>query len=409
MDDTDVLALQARIAAVLPALNEYQRRRYLAIEAKTIGYGGISLVSRLSGVSRQTLTTGLKELDNPNTKPPKQGRSRKSGGGRKPIWETQPRILYALNDLINTHTKDNPDCILSWTNKSLRTIERSLKEQGFEVCYRVVGMMLKMLGYGLATDKKTTTTAMLPDRDKQFEYINSETAKAMVDRNPVLSIDVKKKGRLSNLTDSSQTCQTINTPLEVVDHDFPIPELSRATSFGIYEIFKKQGFTNARLSSELIVFTVESLRKWWYAEGVFEYPDALELVIVADCGRRRYRNHLWTYELQRFVNEIGKPIKILHHPPGTSKWNKTACRFFSFIHRNWQSMPMVNGAVIISLIGDAKTEKRLAMRCIFDEATHKTGRKISDAEFSSINISPADFHGEWNYTIAPTTVEISLN
>jgi hypothetical protein len=406
MNPIDVSALQARIAAVLPALNEYQRRRYLAIEAKAIGYGGISLVSRLSGVSRQTLTAGLKELDNPNTKPPKQGRSRKNGGGRKPIWETQPRILTALNDLVSTPDTGNPECILLWTNKSLRTIESSLKEQGFEVCYRVVGVMLKMLGYGLATDKKTTVTNRLFNRDKQFEYINSETTKALVAGNPVLLIDAKKKERLHNLKDNSQTYQTIKSPLELVDHDFSISELGRATPFGVYDIFKKQGFTNIQLSTDMIVFAVESLKKWWYSEGVFDYPDALELVIVADCGgRSQYRSRLWTYELQMVANEIGKPLRIFHYPPGSSKWNKTEFRLFSFIHKNWQDIPLISAVVIISLIGATKTEKRLTMWCILDEVTNKTRRKISAEKFSSIKISPADFYGEWNYTIVPTTAE----
>jgi hypothetical protein len=403
MKNIDVLALQMRIEAVVPTLNEYQRRRYLSAEAKAIGYGGISLVSRLSGVSRQTLTEGVKELDDPNAEIMEQGRSRKRGGGRKAVWEGQPDIPVALGELVSAHTKGDPMSSLLWTNKSLRALEKGLKAKGFDVSYRVVGIMLKMLGYGLQADKKTlTVTPSHPDRDKQFEYINTETAKAVVSGNPVLSIDAKKKENIGNFKNNGRTYQQMKTPTPVLDHDFPIPELGKATPFGVYNIFKNQGFVNVGLSADTAVFAVESIRKWWYAEGVADYGDALEIVITADCGGSNgYRNRLWKYELQRFANEIGKAIKVLHYPPGTSKWNKIEHRLFSFISKNWQGIPLVSTAVIVSLIGATKTEKGLAVSCVLDESTYETGRKVTDNEFSSIYITQADFHGEWNYTITP--------
>ena len=263
--------------------------------------------------------------------------------------------------------------------------------------------MLKMLGYGLQADKKTlTVTPSHPDRDKQFEHINSETSKALATGSPVISIDAKKKENIGNFKNTGQTYQPHKTPVEVLDHDFPIKELGKATPFGVYNIFTNQGFVNVGISADTAVFAVESIRKWWYSEGAHDYSDSPEIVITADCGGSNgYRNRLWKYELQKFANEISKPIKILHYPPGTSKWNKIEHRLFSFISKNWQGMPLISSAVIVSLIGATKNEKGLSVTCVLDEATYEPGLKVTDDEFDAINIFPANFHGEWNYSIIP--------
>jgi hypothetical protein len=401
MNNIDIYALQTRIEAVLPALNEYQRRRYLSAEAKAIGRGGISLVSRMSGMSRPTLTEGVKQLDDPSAEIMEQGKSRKSGGGRKSVWESQHGILEALDELVSAHTKGDPMSTLLWTNKSLRNLENGLKGNGFDVSYRVVGIMLKMLGYGLQSDKKTlTVTPSHPDRDEQFEHINRETSKAVAAGSPVISIDAKKKEKIGNFKNDGQTYQPHKTPVKVLDHDFPIKELGKATPFGIYNIFTNHGFVNVGISADTAVFAVESIRKWWYSEGIDNYSDSPEIVITADCGGSNgYRNRLWKYELQKFANEISKPIKILHYPPGTSKWNKIEHRLFSFISKNWQGIPLISSAVIVSLIGATKNEKGLSVTCVLDESTYEAGIKVTDDEFDAINISPADFHGEWNYPI----------
>ena len=401
MERTDIDALKMRIETVMPTLNEYQRRRYLSAEAKSLGRGGITLVSRLSGVSRQTLTEGIKELDNPAAEIPKQGRSRKPGGGRKAIWEDNPKILEVLSELLEAHTKGDPMRLLLWTNKSLRNISAALGEKGYSANKDTVGHMLKMLGYGLQADKKTLTVKPShPDRDAQFEHINNEAKKAVVQGNPVLSIDAKKKENIGNFKNNGQTYQPYKTPIEVLDHDFPIPELGKATPFGVYNIFKNRGFVNVGLSSDTAIFAVESIRKWWEIEGVAEYANASKIVLTADCGGSNgSRNRLWKFELQKFAKEINKDIQVLHYPPGTSKWNKIEHRMFSFISKNWQGIPLVSTSVIVHLIGATKTEKGLSIRCILDEATYEKGIEVTDQEFDSINIRKDVFHGEWNYTI----------
>jgi len=401
MIKTEVKALEMRITTMLPMLNEYQRRMFLATEAKAIGYGGISLVSRISGVSRQTLQEGVKELGSPETETLDQGRCRRSGAGRKKIWEIHPEILDELSKLVEAHTKGDPMRLLLWTNKSLRILSLSLSEKGFSANKDTVGQMLKMLGYGLQADKKTLTVKPShPDRNSQFEHINSEAKKAVVMGNPVISIDAKKKENIGNFKNNGRTYQLHKTPIEVLDHDFPIKELGKATPFGVYNIYKNQGFVNVGLSADTAAFAVESIRRWWYAEGAAEYVCADKIVITADCGGSNgNRNRLWKFELQKLANEIDKNIQVLHYPPGTSKWNKIEHRMFAFISKNWQGIPLESTSVIVNLIGSTTTAKGLSIRCVIDEKIYERGIEVTDDEFASISILMDDFHGEWNYTI----------
>jgi hypothetical protein len=407
MTNFDTNALQERILQTLPRLNERQRRRFLAIESKSLGHGGISLISRISGMSRQTLTEGVKELDDPNTEEiTPQSRIRKAGAGRKPVWEEQPGILESLEDLVSAHTKGDPMRALLWTNKSLRNLEAGLLGLRYTACYRVVGVMLKMLGYGLQADKKTlTVTVPHKDRDAQFEHINEECKRAGANGAPILSIEAKKKEKTGNFTNNGCTYQPAKTPIETLDHDFPIPELGKATPFGIYTLFENHGFVSVGMSADTAEFAVESMRKWWYAEGISKYERTPELVLAADCGGSNgYRNRLWKMELQNLANEIKKLISVMHYPPGTSKWNKIEHRLFSFISKNWQGIPLISEVVTVELISATKTAKGSTVTCVFDTRTYEPGKKVSDEDFNTINILKNEFHGDWNYKIFPTTL-----
>ena len=408
MKYVDVLTLQTRIETVLPTLNEYQRRRYLAAEAKTIGHGGIVLVSRLSGITCPTIIRGIKELNNPNTTPPQNGHTRKIGGGRKNIYDTQPNILQALKELVDYRPEDDHTHLLLWTNKSLRNLEKDLKEQGYNVCYRVVGIMLKKLGYGLHADKKLVNmTHPNPDLDGQLEYINCETTKAFEEGNPVLFINVKKNEKLENFKNNDLTYQKFKSPIEMLRQDFPLEELGKATPFEVYDIFKDKGFVNGELIEEIAVFAVESIRRWWYTEGFLDYAGTQKIVLSIDCGdSNRYRSFLWQFELQKFANEIGRSVRVLHFPPKTSKWTKMEQRLFSFVNKNWHDISLISVAFVVSLIGTTKTQNKLPMHCVLDEATCKTDHKVSSNEVWSISILPDDFHGEWNYTITPNNKQL---
>jgi hypothetical protein len=280
-------------------------------------------------------------------------------------------------------------------------LSKDLANKGYFANKDTVGLMLKMLGYGLQADKKTLTVKPShEDRDAQFEHINAEIKKAIKSGNPILSVDSKKKENIGNFKNNGQTYRKHETPIEALDHDFPIKELGKATPFGVYNIYKNRGFVNVGLSSNTAAFAVESIRRWWYAEGNLEYSKSKKIVITADGGGSNgSSNRLWKIELQKLAIEIKKDIQVLHYPPGTSKWNKIEHRMFAFISKNWRGIPLISTSVIVNLIGATKTEKGLSIRCVLDENEYKKGIVVSDKELAAINITECKFHSEWNYTI----------
>jgi hypothetical protein len=388
---------------MLPLLNERQRRLFLASEAKAFGFGGVSKISRISGVSRMTITFGLKELDNPGLTALEDGRSRKPGGGRKSIKVRYPDIMKEIEILLEPYTKGNPENPLQYTSKSTRNLERVLKEKGYCVSDTVIADLLKEAGYRLQKNRKELAMAKShPDRDEQFEYINRKARAYMKRGEAVLSIDTKKKEIIGNFQNSGKEYHKKGAGPLVYDHDFLVKELGKATPYGIYDLFQNTGFVNVGLSSDTAEFAVESLKRWWDLVGSKYYKDTKRLLITADCGGSNgYKVYLWKVKLQELANEINKKITVLHFPPGTSKWNKIEHRLFSFISKNWRGKPLISAAVIISLISATKTDTGLTVACVLDTNTYKTKVKVSDEEYAAINIKRHKFHGEWNYTISP--------
>ncbi|MDR0631714.1 MAG: ISAzo13 family transposase [Holosporaceae bacterium] len=399
----DNAGTRIRIESMMPLLDERQKRLFLATEAKVLGYGGISQVSSISGVSRVTITRGIKEIENQNEFLQAKGRCRKSGGGRKAITETQPGIVQELENMIDGYTKGDPMIQLMWTSKSVRNLEQTLRDKGYRVSFATVSELLKRLGYSLQANRKNLPIQKQhPDRNEQFEYINEQAKLFFLNGAPVLSIDAKKKEFVGNFKNNGKEYHKIGAPTEVRDHDFPIQELGKATPYGIYDIFKNEGFVNVGVSNDTAEFAVESIRKWWEMIGKALYPNTEEIMITADSGGSNgYRVRLWKAELQCLANEIQKKITVLHFPPGTSKWNKIEHRLFSFISKNWRGKPLISLAVIVNLIGSTKTEKGLKVDCVIDNKEYKKGIEVSDEEFKAINIKQHVFHGEWNYMIMP--------
>lgn len=402
----DISGIKIRIETMLPLLDEWQRRIFLATEAKSYGYGGISRLSKLSGVSRVTITQGIKEIDNPNIAEENTGRCRKKGGGRKTINANQPSIINALEEILECHTKGDPMKPLIWTSKSARNLEKTLKSQGYQVSHGTILRLLRERGYSLQANRKALPIQKQhPERNEQFEYINEQVKVFFLNEAPVLSIDAKKKELIGNFKNNGEEYHKKGKAEKVFDHDFPIKELGKATPYGIYDIFKNQGFVSVGISSDTAEFAVESIRKWWYMIGREMYPNAEEILLTADSGGSNgYRVRLWKLELQRLSNEIQKKITVLHFPPGTSKWNKIEHRLFSFISKNWRGKPLIDLAVIVSLIGSTMTEKGLAVDCVIDEKEYKRGIEVTDEEFNTLNIRQHKFHGEWNYTILPQEI-----
>jgi transposase len=399
-------ATAERITSTLPLLDERQRRLYLANEARAIGYGGVSQVSRASGVSRPTIIRGLREASAEGYEPENTDRCRKAGGGRKLTEESDPDVLVLLEKMLEPHTKGDPESPLRWTSKSLRDLEQAMGEAGYTVSDTTIGQMLRMLGYSLQANRKELAASPAhPDRDAQFRHI-SDTAKSHMGQGlPVISIDAKKKELIGNFKNNGREYRKKGEPVLVLDHDFPIKELGKATPYGIYDIFKNSGFVNVGVSADTAEFAVESIRRWWLNMGSKDYPDARSVYVTADSGGSNgIRVRLWKVKLQELADELGLTIKVSHFPPGTSKWNKIEHRLFSFISKNWRGKPLISLAVIVDLIGATTTETGLTVRCVLDEREYARGIDVSEEELKMVNIIRDDFHGEWNYEIRPTGV-----
>ena len=400
--------LSEHIKRMLPLLNESQRRKFLASEAISLGRGGIKEISAISGVHRNTIAAGIKELNESSTSPVEneeaKSRIRARGAGRKPITVTQPGIKEALERLVEPTTYGNPMNPLRWTTKSLRNLQNELREEGFTVGYDKVGDLLKELGYSLQQNQKMKQVGVeSPDRDAQFRHINETAKQYMSIGNPVISIDCKKKENIGNFKNNGAEYRPSKNPHEVLDHDFPLPELGKAAPYGVYDIAGNEGFVNVGISADTAQFAVNSIRMWWSQMGKKQYSNANAIYITADGGGSNgSRCKLFKVELQKLADELNIPIEVSHFPPGTSKWNKIEHRLFSQITKNWRGKPLETLQIIVDLISSTTTNTGLKVHCVVDRNIYPKGIKVSDEEFEGINIAKNPFCGNWNYIISPT-------
>jgi hypothetical protein len=391
-------------ALLAPLLDEQTRRLWAAAEAQVLGRSGVSLVARATGLSRTTIHQGLKDLVHLHeTKvAPKQKRIRATGGGRKPIDEYDPTIRRDLEQLVDPLTRGDPESPLRWTCKSTRQIAAALKVQGHVVGRQKVADLLADLGYSLQANRKTKEgSADHPDRDEQFNYINEQVRAFQNQQQPVISVDTKKKELVGDFKNAGQEWEPKGDPQEVQGHDFPDPKLGKANPYGVYDPNANVGWVSVGTDHDTSEFAVESIRRWWNNMGRLRYPDASKLLITADGGGSNgYRVRLWKVALQRLANETGLCISVCHFPPGTSKWNKIEHRMFSFISMNWRGKPLISHEVIVDLIGNTTTQNGLSISAELDTNLYPKGIHVSDEELEAVNITKAQFHGEWNYSIA---------
>jgi len=396
----DESLIRRKFHELRPCLDERARRWWAATEAKAIGWGGVSHVAHATGMSRDTITKGINELNTPQSNV--GVRLRKEGGGRKKNVEKDSTLLSDMELLVEPATRGDPESPLRYTSKSLRTLAQELREQGHTTSHEFVAQLLRKNGYSLQANKKTREGTNHQDRNAQFEFINKDVRIQQKNHQPVISVDTKKKEIIGNFKNNGREWHKKGRPEEVRVHDFEIPELGKAVPYGIFDIDKNKGWVNVGIDGDTAEFAVESIRRWWKANGKKAYPHATSLTITADAGGSNSpRARLWKYELQRFSNETKVQMRVRHFPPGTSKWNKIEHRLFSFISQNWRGKPLISHTVIVNLIAATKTSKGLTVECVLDTNKYPTGKKITDDEYAKINITPEKFHGEWNYTIKP--------
>lgn len=365
------------------------------------GRGGVSAVSRITGLARSTIRRGLDELERA-AGDGLTGRVRRPGGGRKKATEVDPTLLRDLKDLVEPTTRGDPEAPLLWTSRSLRNLADALRTMGHAIGHNVVGDLLRQLNYSLQSNRKTKEGTHNPDRDAQFGYINSQVKAALASDQPAISVDTKKKELVGDLKNAGRELRPKGQPEPVRVHDFKIPELGRAAPYGIYDIAGNTGWVSVGIDHDTASFAVNAIRRWWLEMGRARYPDAKALLITADCGGSNgVRVRLWKRELQNLADELGLTVTVCHLPPGTSKWNKIEHRLFSFITQNWRGKPLVSYQTIVQLIASTTTRTGLNVKCGIDPNLYPAGIKVSDAEMAAINIAPHGFHGEWNYSISP--------
>jgi transposase len=399
-------AVERRFKALKPVLDERMRRIVAAAESLALGYGGASIVSRATGVSRRAIAAGVIELGMPATKRAPERLTergiRRSGGGRKRTTETDPTLKQDLEWLVDPVTRGDPESPLRWTCKSVRKLADQLNGKGHQASHRMVAELLHELGYSLQANRKSLEGSHHPDRDAQFQYISQKVQQYLAACQPVISVDTKKKELVGDFKNGGRELQPKGRPERVRVHDFEIPALGKAAPYGVYDIGSNAAWVSVGIDHDTSTFAVESIRRWWHMMGHLTYPKAKYLLITADSGGSNgARVRLWKVELQKLADETGIEITVCHLPPGTSKWNKIEHRLFSFISQNWRGKPLVSHEVIVQLIAATTTKHGLRVRSQLDTNTYPAGVKVSKKEMASLNLHRDQFHGEWNYSIHP--------
>lgn len=411
--------LEKKIKGFVPLLNERLTRLYLGYEALLLGRGGITKISRLSGVNKETIRAGIKEIKgiNPLSDPDKtKDRIRKEGGGRKRAIAKQSAALPALLKLLNAHTRGDPMGPLLWSSKSLRNIEKELAKEDIRISYVTIGTILKENGFSLQANRKTDEGSSHVDRDAQFEHINKTAISFIRANQPVVSVDCKKKELIGNYKNTDREWHEKSSSPKVNVYDFPekaeetispqsgekTKDMRKAVPYGVYDIQSNEGFVNVGINHDTAEFAVNSIGYWWNKMGKERYPNAEKLLINADGGgSNSSRSKLWKIELQGLSNKTGLEISVCHFPPGTSKWNKIEHRLFSYISINWRGKPLTSYQTVVALIENTKTQAGLRVQSVIDKKTYETGRKITNQEMENINIIYNQEMSKWNYTIKP--------
>jgi len=400
----DERRLAAKFDALLPHLDERQQRLALGAEARALGHGGIGLVARAAGVSRKTVSVGVKELE-AGEEP--LGRARRVGGGRKRLTATDPGLLEALDALVEPESRGDPMTRLRWTTRSTRNLAEELGRQGHAVSHHTVARLLAAeLHYSLQANAKTVQGTQHPDRDAQFGYINGQVGAHIAGGQPVISVDTKKKELVGNYKNGGREWQPTGSPVRVNVHDFQDKQLGKAVPYGVYDVAANTGWVSVGTDHDTAEFAAETIRRWWAKLGKTVYPDAHQLLICADAGGSNgYRGRLWKRELAVLATQTGLAITVCHLPPGTSKWNKIEHRLFSQISVNWRGRPLESHEVIVNLIAGPTTRAGLTVHAELDDGIYPKGIKVSDKEMRQLetnHITRHTFHEQWNYTINPT-------
>jgi Rhodopirellula transposase DDE domain len=395
----DRQAIRQRWDAVGSKLDERGRRLFAAAEVQAAGYGGLKIVSEITGIARSTINRGKDDLDAP---PLAKGEVRRAGGGRRAMAVLDPGLIPELKRIVDPATLGDPMRPLIWVSKSMDKLAAALTALGHPVSGDTVARELVKLGFSRQYNRKAEEGSKHPDRNAQFEYINAKVLAAQAQLQPVISVDTKKKELIGNFKNGGSDLRPKGDPRRVNVHDFMDKELGKVAPYGVYDVTTNTGFVSVGITSDTAEFAVQSIRTWLERMGRQRYPKARTLTITADCGGSNgARVRLWKVELQKLADESGLTLHVHHYPPGTSKWNKIEHRMFCHIQQNWRGRPLTDRLAVVELIGATTTKTGLKIDCAVDTRTYEKGIKVSNAELAAVKLVGDDFHPEWNYTISP--------
>ena len=392
-------AIRYRWETVGCKLDERGRRLFAAGEVRTAGWGGLAVVSRITGLARSTINRGEDDLDAASLA---KGKVRRAGGGRKAVAANDPGLVVELERLVEPATLGDPMRPLIWVSKSMDKLAAALTQMGHPISADTVRKELVKLGFSRQSNRKADEGSKHPDRNAQFEYINANVVAAQAAKQPVISVDTKKKELVGNFKNGGTDYRPKGDPRRVNVHDFEDKQLGKVVPYGVYDVTANTGFVSVGITSDTAEFAVQSIRCWLERMGKQRYRKARELTITADCGGSNgARVRLWKVELQRLADETGLMLHVHHYPPGTSKWNRIEHRLFCHITQNWRGRPLTDHVAVVELIGATTTKAGLKVECALDTRTYQKGIKVSDAEMKRLDITGDTFHPEWNYTIRP--------
>jgi hypothetical protein len=396
--------IRAKFIALEPVMEERIKRLWAGAEADAYGDGGIAAVERATGMSRTTIRAGRDEL-RAGARPEDVINVRRPGGGRPRLEETNPRLVEALELLVDPVTRGDPESPLRWTSKSTRKLADELLTQGLRVSPQKVGQLLYAAGYSLQATHKTTEGTAHPDRNAQFEFISERVEDHQSRGAPVISVDTKKKELVGDFTNAGREWQPVGEPVPVRVHDFIDKDLGKVIPYGVYDLASNAAWVSVGIDHDTPEFAVESIARWWRYMGKKAYPNASELLVTADGGgSNSSRARLWKLELQRLADRTGLTIGVSHFPPGTSKWNKIEHRLFCHITENWRGRPLIDHETVVQLIGSVRTSTGLRVKAKLDTGTYPTGISVPDTDMDDLDIIHDPFHGDWNYTLRPRHV-----
>ncbi len=382
--------------------NEKAKRFWDGATALELGYGGITAVSRITGLAPNTVRAGIRVVQDPEDQA--SPRIRRPGAGRKTIVQNDPTLVPALLARVAPATRWDPERPLLWSSKSFRNLVTELRTQGHPVSERTVSKLLKEAGYSLQSPRKVHAgKADHPNRDAQFQFIARQRESFQKAGQPTISVDTKKKELVGNFINKGRDWRETKAPIAVNADDFARLAIGKAAPYGVYDVAANEAFVNGGQSHDIAEFAVASIQGWWDELGRVRYPEATNLYITSDSGGSHSAvSRLYKVQLQALADATGLEIPVSHYPPGTSQWNPIEQKLFSPISLNWRTQPLERFDTVVQYIAHTTTATGLTVKAVLDDRTYETGRKVSKADLAKVNIERNAFQGNWNYVIKPT-------